>query len=306
MSLSTKNIKANIPKQIRKSLNARFEGKEILLEAAGKAPGIYAGALEDELHTRKGFWRKYVQPNHEIPYFLNQSEEKAQDRFCAVYFRGKRPLTIIQGDTADNDSIDNLLKTVSKKIIEQIPIISFPNKSLTEENGLTYGLRVGLIIAILFAVFVLFDYMLIPNYPEAFLQGANISMGEDVNTFSADSKIFQYTSLTKKIVEHFFPVKYRHLSASMYTLAAIFILPVLFFGIVYEIAGRLADRIRVKRFPKEALEFKYGTDAVEAVIKESEIVHNETTKQELFTRLSGHGLDIEKTEFARIFSELIR
>ena len=247
-----------------------------------------------------------MQPNHKIPYFLDQSEEKVQDRFCAVYFRGKRPLTIIQGDTADKDSIDNLLKTVSKKIIEQIPIISFPNKSLTEENGLTYGLRVGFIIAILFAVFVLFDYMLIPNYPEAFLQGANISMGEDVNTFSADSKIFQYTSITKKVVEKLFPVKYRHLSTSMYTLAAVFILPVLFFGIVYEISGRIADRQRVSRFPERAFKFKYGTDAVEALIEENDFVQNEGIKLELFARLSTHGLDMEKVEFEKIFSEVIR
>ena len=148
---------------------------------------------------------------------------------------------MLSANVVSSTVLCHVLRSVLKGTELPTVKISQAHKSLTEENGLNYGLRIGLIIAIIFAVFVLFDYMLIPNYPEAFLQGANISMGEDVNTFSADSKIFQYTSLTKKIVEHFFPAKYRHLSASMYTLAAIFILPVLFFGIVYEIAGRLAD-----------------------------------------------------------------
>jgi hypothetical protein len=186
------------------------------------------------MKTRKGTWKIYIEHDYIPPSIISPLDANSYDRFCAIYFRGSKPYTIIRGNTANKNEIFDFLKKITRKVIEQIPFFSYPKKSLTEENGLSYGIRIGLIFSILIAVFVLFDYMLIPNYPEAFLQGANMSFGIDVNSHPLDSKILEYESITRLIIESIFPPKYRQLSSSMYTLAGIFILPILIFGFFYE------------------------------------------------------------------------
>ena len=185
MENQNKNSKLNIPMNIRKTLNARFERKELIVEAADKIPELYENADTDELKTRRGKWKVYMESNYISPSIVSSLDDNSCDRFCAVYFRGRRPLTIIYGNTSKRSAIFNHLETVSQKIIEQVPFFSYPKKSLTEENGLSYGIRIGLIISILLGIFVIFDYMLIPNYPEAFLKGANISIGMDNNNFQS-------------------------------------------------------------------------------------------------------------------------
>lgn len=300
------NRKLNIPFAIRRSLQARFDRKELIEKAAGKVPDLYERADYDEMKTRRGVWKIYSEPNYVPPSIVPSLQENSYDRFCAVYFRRGQPLTIIQGNTAERSKIFDSLKTVTRKVIEQVPFFSYPKKSLTEENGLTYGIRIGLILAIFLAVFALFDYMLIPNYPEAFLQGANISFGNDINNYSVDSKIFEYESITGRIVEYLFPPKYRHLSSSMYTLAGIFILPVLFFGLIYEIGGKIADKLRIIKLPKQALEFQYGFFAIEEILKEEKKIRNEKVKIEFFTRLTAQGLVMKEGEFDNLYNDIIK
>ena len=315
----------NIPKLLRASLNARFEKKEQLKEAAASVSALYGQSESGpaEQNTRKGTWKVFKQHDYRVPSFVGVTAGppgsvpgKAADtvsgagtdgidRFCAVYYREGSPRTIIRGNTADESKINGLLTTVSGKVLEQRAIFSHPAKTLTEENGLSFGIRVGLIFAVLLALFVLFDYVLIPNYPETILQAANITTGEDVHNYSADAKIFQYESVTGKIVGIVFPEKYRRLSTSMYTLAVVFILPILILGMVYEAAGKGADRRRVKQFPPEAFGFQYGLSAAEGLLAEAEQVRREKLKTDLYERLTEYGLSIDKMDFEKIFRDTV-
>ena len=298
--------KLNIPLIIRRTMQARFEKKERIEEAASKVTYLYEGADPYEMKTRRGKWEIYSELNYMVPSLCSISSENGYDRFCAVYFRDGKPLTIIRGNTAEKSEILNSLKTITKKVIEQIPFLSFPKKSLTEENGLTYGLRIGLILAIFLAVFVLFDYVLIPNYPEALLRGINISIGNKFNNYSASSKIFEYTSITGRIIKHLFPPKYRHLAFSMYTVVGAFVLPVLFFGFIYEIGGKIADKLRVTNLSVQAREFHYGFFAVDEILEEEKKIRNEKVKIEFFNRLSARGLKMRETEFENVYNDIMK
>jgi len=66
--------KTNIPKQIRSTLSARFERKELLLDSAGNVPKIFNGAEIDVLHTRKGIWKKYIQHDYKSPIFIEKEK----------------------------------------------------------------------------------------------------------------------------------------------------------------------------------------------------------------------------------------
>jgi len=211
-------------------------------------------------------------------------------------------LTIIRGDTAETVIIDSLLHTVTRKIIEQIPFISSPKKSLTEEKGLSYGIRVGFIFAVFLTIFIIFDYNLIPNHPEEILQGANIITGESVNNYSPQAGIFQYRSITRRLIESAIPVENRHLLSSMYSLFVIFILPILFISIYFEFSGKRADRRRVKGFPKESINYQYGFDTVNAVLEEDSLRKKEEIKQELYSQLAPYGMKINKADFEKILS----
>ena len=300
------SYKLNIPLIIRRTIRARFERKERIEAAAGKVSFLYEGADTYEMKTRKGKWKIYSEANYIVPSIISQSSENGYDRFCGVYFRGGKPLTIIRGNTAEKSEILNSLKTITRKVLEQIPFLSFPKKSLTEENGLTYGIRIGLILAIFLAIFVLFDYVLIPNYPEALLRGVNISFGNDINNYSSSSKIFEYTSITGRILEHFFPPKYRHLASSMYTVVGAFVLPVLLLGFIYEIGGKIADKLRVASLSIQARGFQYGFFAVDEILKEDKKIRNEKVKIEFFNRLSARGLEMKETEFENVYNDIMK
>ncbi len=296
--------KLNIPMIIRKTLNARFERRDLIIKANEKVPELFINADISEMKTRRGLWKIYIEPNYIKPSVVSSPTEESYDRFCAVYFRGIKPLTIIRGKTAANSEISVVLKIVSQKVIEQLPFFSYPKKSLTEENGLSYGIRIGLIISILLGAFIIFDYMLIPNYPEAFLKGANISFGIDANNYSYDSKILEYVSITGRIIERIFPPQYRHLSSSMYTLAGVFTFPILFLGFFYEIGGKLADKKRMKKITKGSINYQYGFDAVNSVLEESEIVRTEKIKIDLYNKFSSNGLVMEKKDFGSLFNDV--
>ena len=295
----------NIPKRIRDSINAKFDQKKMFLSAAGSVQELYDGAKKETLNTRKGSWIKYTQTDYKKPSFANLEDEDPQNRFCAVYYRDKTPLTIIRGDTSDTKRIDHLLKTISKKIIEQIPFISSPKKSLTEEKGLSYGIRIGFIFSLFLVIFIIFDYALIPDHPEAILQGASIITESDVNSYSPDSKIFQYRSVTRRLIEHVVPAEYRDLLSSMYSLFIFFILPILIFGLFYEISGKKADRRRMKALPAEALNYQYGFEAANAIIEESSSRRNELIKKEIYSQLSLYGMKIDEADFKNILSNIL-
>jgi len=197
-----------------------------------------------------------------------------------------------------------VLKTISRKVLEQLPFLSYPKKSLTEENGLSYGIRIGIIISIVLGIFIIFDYILIPNYPEAFLKGLNISFGIDSNSYSSDSKIFDYVSITGRIIKSIFPPKFRHLASSMYTLVGAFTLPILFLGFFYEIGGKLSDKLRIKKIHKDINKYQFGFDAVKEILEESEIVRTEKIKINLYNKFSSNGLVMGKEDFESLFNDV--
>jgi hypothetical protein len=296
----------NVPRQIRESVNAKFEKREKLLQAAALVPELYEGAEQEEIRTRKGKWTVYREKGYRPPLFIPPDTETPCDRFCAVYGREGRPRTIVRGNTADKEVITDTLRGITKRIIEQRPLVSRPGRSLTEENGVAQGIKIGLIFSVLLAAFVLFDYVLIPNYPEAFLQAADITQGKNVGGYSADAAIFSYESMTGRLVERLFPAQYKAFSTSVYTLLAVFILPVLAFGIVYEAAGKGADRRRMKRLPADAAGFQYGFEAAEALLAEHEKLRDEGKKRALYTRLTEHGLTMGKGQFEALYTEIVK
>jgi len=304
--MMNQNEKLNIPLIIRKTLNARFERKELIIKASEKVSELYKNADISEMKTRKGFWKIYIEPDYIKPSIVSSKTEDSYDRFCAVYFRGLKPLTIIRGNTAEKNDILLVLKTISRKVLEQLPFLSYPKKSLTEENGLSYGMRIGLIISIFFGLFIFFDYFLIPNYPEALLKGLNISFGIDTINYASDSKIFQYISITGRIIKRIFSPQYRHLASSMYTIVGVFIIPILFLGFIYEFGGKLADKLRMKKVKNSLTNYQYGFDVIEAILEELEIVKTEKIKMHLYNKLSSNGLVMEKRDFESLFNDVFK
>jgi len=296
---------SNIPKSIRDTINAKFERKEKLRKAAGSVQDIYLGAIKDTVKTRKGFWTKYTQADYVKQSFSEQEKATPVSRFCAVYYRENIPRTIIRGNTADVSIIGDFLNRVTGKIIEQRPFISFPKKSLTEEKGLSYGIRVGFIFAVFLTIFIIFDYTLIPDHPEEILQGANIITEKNVNDYSPNAGIFQYRSITERLIEFAVPKEYRHLLSSMYSLFIIFILPILIISIFFEFSGKKADRRRMKGFPEESLEYQYGFDAINAVLDEDNLRRREKLKRDLYSRLAPYGMQIDKADFEKILSDYL-
>jgi len=297
--------KPNIPGLIRATLQARYERKERIAAAAAAIPKSYQNAEISERRTRKGSWTVYRETAYRKPAFVPRGNESTFDRFCAVYYREGRPRTVVCGRTADEAIIEKTLRACAEKMMEQRPLFSIPARSLTTENGLTYGIRLGMILAVLLALFVFVDFVLVPNYPELVLQAANITMGEPVYDYSPDAKIFGYRSITGSLIERFLPDRYRYLSTSMYTLVAVFVIPILAFGIFYEIAGKGADRRRMKRLPPEALSFTYGFDAVTRTIEEGNAAQSERRKETLYSVCVTNGLLMERQEFETVYNSVI-
>ncbi len=127
----------------------------------------------------------------------------------------------------------------------------------------------------------------------------------NVNSYSPDSKIFQYRSVTRRLIQHVVPAEYRDLLTTMYSLFIFFILPILIFALFYEFSGKRADRRRMKDFPAEALNYQYGLEAASTIIEENDSRRNESIKKEVFSQLSLYGLKIEKGDFEKILSSIL-
>jgi len=245
----------------------------------------------------------YKERDYQTPLFVESDNNKRYNRFCAVYTREGRPRTIVKGNTIEAAVIQESLYGISKKIIEQRVLVSRPGKVLIEENGFAHGIKIGLIFAVLLGAFVLFDYVLIPKYPVTFLQAANISSNKPVDNYSGDAKIFQYKSITERVLIKIVPEKYEQFGTTIILIAAFFIF--LIFGVVFETAGKRADRRRMKHLPQEALDFQYGFDSVESILSERVLTGREKTKSEMYDRLSAHGLAMEKSQFEKVYEDLL-
>ena len=288
----------NISKAIRDSLRPTIENREAREQAYKLLPELYADE-NYEIKSRKGSWTVYKRNNFVLPYFLEEKREDPGDGFCAVYKQEGRPRTFILGKVSNSSIIDKAIHILSLKVLEQLPLFSRPPKSLTEENGLSYGLRAGLIFVIIVGAFVAFDYILLPAYGKEIAKGLGIS-------FSTKVAIDNYESIIGAFIGRLIRPEHIRLLHSFYTLSAFIVLPILFWGIIYEILGKWADKRRTKKMPKDAFSFLFGKEAYHQVLAEYKLMEGEKGKTVLYERLSGLGLNTEKENFEQIYDEIKR
>jgi len=168
----------NIAQVIRESLRPTTENIEAKEQADKLLPELYTDE-KYEIKSRKGSWAVYKRNNFALPYFLEKKMEKPESGFCAVYKREGRPQTFFLGKINNSITIDNVAGILSRKVLEQRPLFSRPPKSLTVENGLSYGLRVGLLFVIIVGSFIAFDYILLPKFGREIGKGLGISFQQE-------------------------------------------------------------------------------------------------------------------------------
>ena len=289
----------NIPRILRESLKPSLEKNELIKEGLEYLPELYP-EKEEEYKSRKGRWRVTKRVSYSFPWFNREKKAAEEDGFFAVYYRDETPKTAVSGKTADSRIIRSILKIVSEKIIEQRFLFSRPAKSLTEDNGFFFGLRIGFIFAVLLGAFVLFDFFLIPHYPDAILKGLSISFS-DGNWDSGNLR--NYSSIVQRAVNALLPPETRPLAGSMYALAVVFILPILFFALVYEFAGKRADKKRIKYLPEEGETCIFGIRAFEKVSQEHRILKQEEHKNKFYKKLKDFGLKIRPEAAEEFYSD---
>ncbi|MCJ7772173.1 MAG: hypothetical protein MUP22_03450, partial [Desulfobacterales bacterium] len=177
------------------------------------------------------------------------------------------------------------------------PLFSRPPKSLTAENGLSYGLRVGLLFVIIVGSFIAFDYILLPRFGKEI--GAGLGIG-----FSADIQIGNYRSILGSFLKEILSPKHIKLLNSFYSLVTLLVLPILAGGIIYEFLGKWADKRRTKDFPQEAFSFLFGKEALAQLLAENKSIEEEKNKTALYERLTGLGMKTSKDNFEQIYKEM--
>ena len=285
----------NIAKAIRDSLRPTIENREAKEQAYKLLPELYADEYY-EIKSRKGSWTVYKRNNFVLPYFLEEKRVEPGSGFCAVYKREGRPKTFFLGKISNTNVIDKASGILSRKVLEQRPLFSRPPKSLTSENGLTYGLRVGLIFVIIVGVFVAFDYILLPKFGNEIGKGLGIS-------FSTEVTVENYQSILGAFFNKIFSTEQIKLLNTTYTLSAFIILPILAGGIIYEFLGKWADKRRTKNFSQEAFSFLFGKEATAQLLAEYKLIEEEKSKTALYERLTGLEMNTSKDYFEQIYNE---
>lgn len=286
----------NIAKAIRESLRPSIENIEAKERAAKLLPELYTDE-KYEIKSRKGSWSVYKRSNFALPYFLEKKREEPESGFCAVYKREGRAQTFFLGKISNSTIIDKVAGILSRKVLEQRPLFSRPPKSLTAENGLSYGLRVGLLFVIIVGTFVAFDYILLPRF------GKEIGSGLGIG-FSTDIEIGNYQSILGAFLNKTLSPKHIRLLNSFYSLVTFIVLPILAGGIIYEFLGKWADKRRTKDFPKEAFSFLFGKKALDQLLAEYKSIEEEKGKTALYERLTGLGMNTSKDNFEQIYDEI--
>lgn len=286
----------NIAEAIRESLRPTTENIEAKERADKLLPELYTDE-KYEIKSRKGSWTVYKRNNFVLPYFLEEKREEPGSGFCAVYKREGRPQTFFLGKISNSTIIDKAAGILSRKVLEQRPLFSRPPKSLTAENGLSYGLRVGLLFVIIVGTFIAFDYILLPRF------GKEIGAGLGID-FSTDIGIGNYQSILSAFLSKTLSPKHIRLLNSFYSLVTLIVLPILAGGIIYEFLGKWADKRRTKDFSQEAFSFLFGKEAIGQLLTENKLIEEEKGKTALYERLTGLGMNTPKDNFEQIYNEI--
>ncbi len=288
----------NIAKGIRESLRPTTENIEAKEQADKLLPELYTDE-KYEIKSRKGSWAVYKRNNFALPYFLEKKMEKPESGFCAVYKREGRPQTFFLGKISNSTTIDNVAGILSRKVLEQRPLFSRPPKSLTAENGLSYGLRVGLLFVIIVGSFIAFDYILLPKFGREIGKGLGISFSTGIN-------VENYQSILGAFLNKALSPKHIRLLNSFYSLVTLIVLPILAGGIIYEFLGKWADKRRTKDFSQEAFSLLFGKEAIDQLLAENKSIEEEKGKTALYERLTGLGMNTPKGNFEQIYNEIKR
>lgn len=252
-----------------------------------------------DLKTRKGIWRVFGRDHFPAPHFLEDPNAREEAGFCAVYLREGTPKTFFLGDTGERSLIERTAKLLSIRVLEQRLLVSRPPRGLNSENGLSFGLRLGFLIVFILGLFVTLDFVLLPRY------GSDVAKGLSI-AFSTEMEIEGYQSLIGSFLNKVFGPAIFPLITSMYSLAALIILPILIVGVVFEFSGKRADKRRVRDLPEGAEVFRYGREAWQELFRQEGELEDEQAKLVLFEKCSALEMKVSRREFLELYGEMKR
>ena len=286
----------NVAQIVRESAKPNPSNVEARERAMALAPALYPGESYD-LKTRKGIWRVFVRSRFPASRFSEKENAGEDPGSCAVYLREGTPKTLFLGATSDRSLIERTVGVLSAKVLEQRPLISRPARSLNSENGLSYGLRLGVLIVFVLGLLVALDFVLLPRFGSDVAKGLSIS-------FSSEVQIEGYQSVIRTFLNRVFGPAIFPLITSMYSLAALIIVPILIIAVVFEFSGKRADKRRIKDLPEEARAFFFGREGWKELFRQHGELEDERTKQLLFDRLQDYQMKASRREFAELYDEM--
>jgi hypothetical protein len=148
-------------------------------------------------------------------------------------------------------------------------------------------------------LFIALDFVLLPRF------GSDVAKGLSI-AFSTEVEIEGYQSLIGSFLNKVFGPAIFPLITSIYSLVALIIVPILVVGIVFEFAGKRADKRRVRDLPEEAEVFYYGREAWQELFRQEGELEDEQAKQVLFDRCSALGMKVSRREFLELYDEMKR
>jgi hypothetical protein len=288
----------NVAQLVRESAKPNPSNVKARERAMTLAPALYPEESYD-LKTRKGTWRVFARSRFPVPRFLEDENTGEDPGSCAVYLREGTPKTLFLGATNDRTLIERAAVLLSAKVLEQRPLFSRPPRSLTSENGLSYGLRLGVLLVFVLGLLVALDFVLLPRFGSDVAKGLSIS-------FSSDVTIEGYQSLIRAFLNRVFGPRIFPLITSIYSLAALIILPILIVAIVFEFSGKRADKRRVKDLPGEAQAFYFGKEAWQELFRQHGEFEDERAKLALFEKCRDYQMKVSRREFAELYDEMKR
>jgi len=288
----------NVAQIVRESTKPNPSNVEARARAMSLVPTLYPEESYD-LKTRKGTWRVFARSQFPASHFLEDENTGDDPGSCAVYLREGAPKTFFLGATRDRSLIERTAELLSGKVLEQRPLFSRPPRSLTSENGLSYGLRIGILIVFFVGLLVALDFVLLPRFGSDAAGGLSIS-------FSTQAEIEGYQSLIRSFLNKVFGPAIFPLITSIYSLAALIVLPILTIAIVFEFSGKRADKRRVKDLPETAHNFYFGKEAWQELFRQEGELENERAKQALFEKCKAREMKSSRREFSQLYDEMKR
>ena len=283
---------------IRESVKPNPSNVEARKRAMSLVPTLYPEEPYD-LKTRKGTWRVFGRDRFPVPPFLEDRNDREETGFCAVYLQEGTPKTFFVGNTTERTPIECTARLLSTRVLEQRTLVSRPPRSLNSENGLSYGLRLGVLIVFVLGLLVALDFVLLPRF------GSDVAKGLSI-AFSSEVEIEGYQSLIRSFLSKVFGPAIFPLITSMYSLVALIILPILAAGIVFELSGKRADKKRIRHLPEEAKAFYFGNEAWQELFRQEAKLEDERAKQVLFEKCRALEMKASRRDFVELYEDMKR